>query len=348
MQRICGSLADAGYDVTLVGREMPGSMPLKPRNYRQVRLHCMTNKGFGFYAEYNLKLWRHLLKAKPDLVCAIDLDTILPVYIATKRLGIPRVYDAHELFCEMKEVRSRKQVYDFWKRIEKFCVPRFRYGYTVNDPIRQILNHDYLRSYEVIMNVPLLRAAPAVERVPPFVIYQGAVNEGRCFEELIPAFMNIEVPLHIYGDGNFLGQAKALVAQYGLEKKVLFKGKLSPEELRIKTREAALGITLFEADSQNNYLSLANRFFDYIHAGIPQVCMNYPAYQQILEEYPVGLALDKPERGAIATAINRLLTEPELRQHIMDACERARNHYNWQHESQRLIQYYQQIFEHAG
>ena len=64
------------------------------------------------------------------------------------------MYDAHELFCEMKEVVTRPTVYKFWKGIERFAVPRFKYGYTVNHPIKNILKKDYGVNYEIIMNVP--------------------------------------------------------------------------------------------------------------------------------------------------------------------------------------------------
>ena len=47
---------------------------------------------------------------------------------------------------------------------------------------------------------------------------------------------------------------------------------LQPEELRLITAEAYIGINLVENNGLSNYLSLANKFFDYIHAGIPQLC----------------------------------------------------------------------------
>jgi hypothetical protein len=56
MHRICGSLTDAGYQVTLIGRQLPSSQKLSTKNFQQVRLKCIWNKGFLFYFEYNLRL----------------------------------------------------------------------------------------------------------------------------------------------------------------------------------------------------------------------------------------------------------------------------------------------------
>src|SRR5205085_12248823 len=96
MIRICTTLAHAGYKVTLFGRKVPSSIPLLPRPYHQYRTHCYFNKSFLFYTEFNIRLFLYLLWKKADLVCAIDLDTILPCYLISAIKNIPRVYDAHE------------------------------------------------------------------------------------------------------------------------------------------------------------------------------------------------------------------------------------------------------------
>jgi len=49
MERICSTMANAGYKVTLVGRTMPGSVALDKRSYGQVRLNCRYHKGKLFY-----------------------------------------------------------------------------------------------------------------------------------------------------------------------------------------------------------------------------------------------------------------------------------------------------------
>src|SRR5580700_3758250 len=126
MHRICNSLANAGYSVRLIGRRLPGSLALRQTKYEQKRLGCLVNKGPLFYAEFNLRLFFYLIFKKIDGLCAIDLDTILPVLLVSKIKRVPRVYDAHELFCEMKEVITRPSIYRRWKRIERFAVPKFK------------------------------------------------------------------------------------------------------------------------------------------------------------------------------------------------------------------------------
>ena len=343
MTRICTSLQNNGYEVLLIGRRLRNSLPLLQHAFQQRRLFCFFEKGKLFYVEYNLRLFVFLLFQQMDLICAIDLDTILPCYLVSVIRGKKRVYDAHELFCEMKEVVTRPSVYEFWKRIEKFAVPRFKYGYTVNHPIRNILKKDYGVNYEIIMNVPFRTEYSETEK-QNFIIYQGTVNHGRSFETLIPAFQWIDCPFFIYGDGNFYEECKELINEYKLEDKVFLKGKLLPAELKSITPKALMGITLFENTGLSNYYSLGNRFFDYIQAGIPQLCVDFPVYREINNEHEVAVLITDLSPKSIAEAVNSLLQDKKLQNRLQQNCMEARKVYNWQNEEEKLVQYYRRVF----
>jgi glycosyltransferase involved in cell wall biosynthesis len=254
MDRISAAMARAGYEVLLIGRNRKDSLQLLPKSFRQKRLPCSFSSGFLFYAEYSIRLFFTLLFLEADIICAIDLDTILPVYLVTAIKQQKRVYDAHELFTEMKEVVTRPHIHKVWMAIERFAVPRFRNGYTVNDFIAGELLKRYGVHYAVTRNLPYRRlteaADPNRERI---LICQGAVNEGRSFETLIPAMKDVNARLMIIGTGNFYKQAKELVRLHSLEDKVEFRGDLIPDELRICTPLAYIGITLFEKTGMNQY-----------------------------------------------------------------------------------------------
>lgn len=358
MIRICTTLAQQGYTVTLVGRKLNASAPLQTYPFHQKRLYCWFTKGPLFYAEYNLRLFLWLLLQKADCICAIDLDTILPCYFASKLKECKRVYDAHELFCEMKEIVTRPSRYKMWKWIERFTVPKFKHGYTVCKPIAEEFEKMYGVQYEVVRNVPVInrqkekgvrnmeyKEQPSTLNLIPstFLLYQGAVNEGRSFETLIPAMKQVDAPLHIYGDGNFLAQTKALINNNRLQHKVELKGKLKPAELSTVTAAAYAGITLFENNGLSNYLSLANRFFDYIQAGIPQLCVDYPAYRNINHQFEIALLIPDTSEQAIANGLNKLLSDPVLYKRLQSNCQLAAAVLNWQEEEKRLINFYKKL-----
>jgi glycosyltransferase involved in cell wall biosynthesis len=278
-----------------------------------------------------------------DLICAVDLDTIIPCFFISLLRNKKRVYDAHELFCEMKEVVSRPSIHSFWKFVERRTLPKFKNGYTVNHSISSIYNKEYRVHYQVIRNVPYLVETTLQSEKERFIIYQGAVNEGRSFETLIPAFKYIDYPLFVYGDGNFFDKAVELVNRYGLQDKVIFKGKLLPSELKKITPKALLGVALVENNGLNSYYSLANRFFDYIHACVPQVCVNYPEYSYINQQYKVAMLIDDLSPESIATAVNSLIRDTQLYETMTRNCQAARQVYNWQKEEVKLIDFYKSI-----
>jgi glycosyltransferase involved in cell wall biosynthesis len=279
-----------------------------------------------------------------DGVIAIDLDTILPVLCVSQLKRIPRIYDAHELFCDMKEVVERPLIRRIWSCIESFSVPKFHWGYTVNHYLSDYFKNNYNRQYSIIRNMAVHKPGLEKNDRESFILYQGAVNEGRCFEVLIPAMRNVQSTLMICGAGNFLEQAKRLVEHYGLKHKITFKGELLPDALRELTRKAKVGITLFEKHSQNNYYSLANRFFDYVQAGTPQLAMNYPAYAELNQIHEVAVLLDEATETSVSVAINRLLEDDSCWNRHHQACLQAATTWNWQHESIELIRFYKTIF----
>lgn len=343
MIRICGSLAEAGYRVTLVGRKLKGSAALAQTSYHQHRIRCTFNKGFLFYAEFNLRLFYWLLSQKTDVICAIDLDTILPCYLLSRIKKIPRVFDAHELFCEMKEVVRRPLVKRVWTAIEKYCVPRFENGYTVSSMIAAHYRKSYGVNYALIRNMPIDRHIPPASQRGRFILYQGAVNEGRCFEQLIPAMKWVKMPLHIYGDGNFVEQVRELIHMNGLEDRVFLKGKLLPAELPSLTRTAFIGISLFDGSVMHNRYSLANRFFDFIQAGVPQICSHFPAYRELNDQFGVALMVEEHSSDNIAASLNKLIENELIYEEMVKNCQVAARVLNWQHEVGSLLDFYQKL-----
>ena len=344
MIRICTSLANAGYTIKLTGRKLKNSLPLINQPFQQKRLRCLFTKGKLFYAEYNIRVLFYLLFKKMDCICSIDLDTILPCYFISKLKNIPRVYDAHELFCEMKEIVSRPNIYRAWKKIEKYTVPKFLNGYTVSKPIADEFNKMYKVSYEVIKNIPLKKDIQIPEKKEKYIVYQGAVNEGRSFETIIPAFKFVNAQLIICGDGNFMQKAKQLAAEYDLNEKIIFKGYLLPKELQNYTIEAWIGINLVDDKGLNNYYSLANRFFDYMHAGLPQLCVDFPAYREINEEFEFAVLMCDLSPENIARQINILLEDEDLYRRLQRNCMSSRKVFNWQNEEVKLIHFYKKLF----
>lgn len=316
----------------MIGRKLDTSIQLEQTEFKQKRIRCFFNKGALFYAEYNLRLFFFLLFKKMDGVCAIDLDTILPCLFVSKLKGIQRIYDAHEYFTEMKEVRTRPRIQNVWRRIEKYAVPKYKYGYTVSAGIAGEFKKRYRINYEVIRNFPLLKSLQINSLSEKILLYQGAVNEGRAFEYLTPAMKNIPYKLIICGDGNFMEQLKLLIKDNEVENKIELKGMLQPSHLWMEAQKATLGLGLADKEGLNQYLALPNKFFEYMHATVPQLTMNYPEYQKVNKEFEVAVLLDELSVESISKSINNIMEDEALLNRLKTNCMEARKVFCWQNE----------------
>jgi len=343
MYRICNSLSAAGYQVHLVGRHKPDSKPLSEKNYAQVRLNCLFVRGKLFYLEYNIRLFAYLLFKKFDVICSIDLDTILACYTAAVLKGRKCVYDAHEYFTELPEVVGRPMVRNAWQALEKFVIPRIERGYTVSKSIAEAFAKKYRKPFEVILNVPVLKDLDHADKTNPYILYQGALNEGRGLENLILAMKDLDSELHIAGEGDLSEQLRELSRSTGVDDKVKFLGYVQPDDLREVTLGAYVGINILEDKGMSYRFSLSNKFFDYIEAELPSVCIDFPEYKRINDEHEVAVLVSDVDVLTIRSALERLMDDQDLYNRLKQNCMKAREVFNWQKEEKKLLDLYKSI-----
>lgn len=346
MQRICRSLYSGGYSVELVGREKPNSVALKTESFKQTRLHCWFHKGKLFYLEYNLRLFFYLLFTRFDAVCAIDLDTIAAAFCVGRIKRAKLVYDAHEYFTEVPEVVRRRRIQKVWQWVERAFVPLSDLSYTVSQGLAALFEAQYHQKFEVIRNVPYLKVPVQNEKVdipPRFILYQGSLNEGRGLEQLIAAMASINCTLKLAGEGDLSEELRRLTVKLHLQHKVEFLGYVNPEQLKQLTSSAYIGINILENKGLNYYHSLANKFFDYLQAGVPQVCIDFPEYKKINGENQVALLIKNTSIHEIIPAVQRLLGDNSFYSQLQSNCIRGALKLNWQEEEKKLLSLYNEL-----
>lgn len=346
MQRICRSLCAGGYTVELVGRKRHYSVAIQTEPFKQTRLSGWFEKGKLFYFEYNLRLFWYLLFTRFDAVCAVDLDTITPAFYVGRWKSAKLVYDAHEYFTEVPEVVSRKRIKKVWQWVERIFVPRFDLCYTVSQGLADLFEAKYHRKFEVIRNLPYRLAQLSKNKdrsSSPFILYQGALNEGRGLEPLIEAMTAIDCSLKMVGEGDLSGELRELTSKLHLQTKVEFLGYVKPEPLKQLTATAYIGINILENKGLNYYHSLANKFFDYLQAGVPQVCIDFPEYKKINDENQVALLIKNTSVHEIKAAVQRLLTDNSLYSQLQSNCIQSAMKFNWQEEEKKLLSLYHDL-----
>jgi len=339
MIKICTAFVEFGHQVTLVGREKKTSKPLVDRPFQQVRLKVSAEKGKFFYYQFHQALKQWLLSQKMDILYAVDLDTLVAcAQIKQRKKDLNLVYDAHEYFTEVPELLGRPMVKKIWGFLANYGISKADTCITVSETLGEVLAQKYGRKFHIVRNVPTLKPLPTLSpKAPKIILYQGVLNKGRGLEATILAMHKIsDAQLWLVGMGDIENDLKTLVQQENLTKKVIFKGHFRPHELSELTQQAWLGINLLEGESLNYFYSLANKFFDYMMAGIPSLNMNFPEYHRILSEYPMGLLLTELSPDEIARQINELMEQPDFYRQMVDEAKKARTVFNWELEKRKL------------
>jgi len=341
MQRICGSLSKAGYDITLVGRQKKNSAPLASQPFRQKRIRCIFEKGKLFYFEYNLRLFLLLwFSSSTDCYSAVDLDTILPCLLVAKLKGKKLVYDAHEYFTEVPEVIHRPLVKKAWEWMERLSLKRVDRAYTVSAGIADLFINKYEVDFEIIRNVPLKNFQDYPPASEEYILYQGALNVGRAIEHYIKAMHHVSCKLYLAGEGDLSQQLRELTSREKLDDKVKFLGFVPPAELKRITAQAKIGLNCAENLGLSYYYSLNNKLFDYIMAGVPQIITDFPEFMRIQEEYRIAMVVKNLSSEELSSSINRLLSDKQLYAQLKENCRKAREILNWENEEKKLLAIY--------
>ena len=228
--KVCNSLIKHNYSVLLIGRKLKNSNPIN-RVYPIKRFKLIFNRGFLFYAEYNIRLFLFLLFSKKDILLSNDLDTLIPNFIISKLQGKKLVFDSHELFSEVPELVNKPLRKKFWQQLENYFIPKVKNCYTVCESIAAYYNKNYNTFFKVVRNCPydkpnIKSSLPINTHEKKIILYQGAINLGRGLELMIDTMNYLDDFIFIIiGNGDILEQLQQKVIKLKLNDKVFFLGK---------------------------------------------------------------------------------------------------------------------------
>lgn len=336
MQRIAKSLHNDGYEVHWISRFEGDN---KNDFFQHIKLNPFIKSGFLFYAFFNIRLFFKLLFKSFDLVYSVDLDTVLPCYLASRIRNKKIIFDAHEYFTEVPELIGRAGVKKFWQSIANFCLPKIKHNITVGSKLSQIFAERYKSEYSVVRNISQeVKMTFGLHSKKDTLVYLGAVNKGRGVELAIEALRGLtEKKLKVIGGGDLLLEMKELSLKLDVADRVEFLGYVKPEEIQEHMQGCYLALNLLLAESESYYYSLANKFFDYLHFGIPALNMAYPEYEMIHEKYGLGPLIDNYTLEDLVSAIQKMEV-PEHYEERLKGLEQAKMDFKWENEEKKLLE----------
>lgn len=336
MIRIADSLLSLKYEVIIVGRSRSDSPELTKQNFRQHRFRLWFEKGKLFYIQYNIRLFFYLLFHRFDIVYSVDLDSLLPGWLVARIKRKKIIYDAHEYFTELPELEGRPFTKNCWELIGKICVPRVDAAITVSFSLAEEFEKKYKQIFSVVRNVPLYEEVRFIPKAKKIILYQGVINKGRGIIEMLDALTEIDAEFLIAGRGDITEEVKLKIEKLQLQDKVHLLGNLDPVELKKITEKAAIGLNLLDSSSKNYYFSLANKFFDYVQAAIPSICMNFPEYEKLNREFEVSILIPDFKKETLCDAVNKLLADEKFYHTLQGNCLQAAKQWCWQEEGKKI------------
>lgn len=349
--KVAQTLHDAGYGVTVVGREKRDSLPMPATPYRVVRLQLRYEAGPQFYAEFNLRLFHFLLRQRVDVLNANDLDTLLANYCAAVLKRVPIVYDSHEYFTGVPEIQNRPPVKRAWETIERLIFPRLQHVFTVNESIARLYRDQYGKEVRVLKNLPrrsrpVTRTSRGALGLPEdrfIVILQGAgINVDRGAEEAVEAMRHVEgALLLIVGSGDIIPQLRQRVSgDPVLEERVRILGRRPWDELMQLTAAADLGLTLDKDTNINYRYSLPNKLFDYIKAGTPVLASRLVEIEKVVTGYDIGTTVDSHDPHEIARVLRGIMADEPRRARWRRNLPVASGELCWENQEEELLSVY--------
>ncbi len=286
------------------------------------------------------------IRLKAQVYFASDLYSLPIAYLAARLNRSKLIYDSRELYSSIAALKDRQAAQWVWRVVERVLIRRVNAVVTVNDSIAWILSRQYgIPKPVVLLNCPQyqelersnrLRELCHISEEKHILLYQGGFQRGRGI------FVSLELIQHLpncvlvlLGDGPLKEYLHIRIEE--LKDRVYMVEAVPVDQLLRYTASADVGLCLIENHGISYYHSLPNKFFEYVMAGVPVVASRFPEMKKIVDNHRVGETTDPDDVTEIVEKIQKLL-HAGYHDEIVHNCRRTAKIYNWDHESEKLIE----------
>lgn len=296
---------------------------------------------------------RQIINKACELECDLyhfhDPD-LLPVGLKLLKKGRLIIYDVHEdlprdiLYKSYIPGALRKPLSSFVELYENRLSSRFSYIITSTPYIRD-------RFLKINSNTADIKNYPLLDELfdeqtgnnrSNDICYLGGIARNRGIFEMIKALENLNIKLHLAG--NF--ETPLLKQQLQNEKawpNVVEYGYVGRPQIRDILGRCSIGMVILHPIS-TFIESLPIKLFEYMSAGLPVICSDFPLWKSIVEDNNCGICINPKSVNEITAALEFLLNNQakavEMGHNGRAAVEKF---FNWNAEESRLIDIYKKL-----
>lgn len=237
------------------------------------------------------------------------------------------------------------------KMIERRYLPACHYITAPSTSIAERLAEQYgLKQPLVLYNVfPLALASKVTEpsqrlAVRPLRLhwFGQTIGEGRGLEEAVAATRDLgdDVELHLRGRVTDAYRSHLeSIATTGSPVKIFFHPVIKHDEVIMSMEEFDVGLSLERADHGNYALTVTNKLFSYLLAGLAVAATDTPGHREILRQIPsAGFLYEAGKPESLAAGVRHWhLDRAALRQAQQAAWDAARARFCWDIEKEKFL-----------
>lgn len=209
------------------------------------------------------------------------------------------------------------------------------------DPARVHMIHEsYNEDCRPMSDDEARRRTAAYDLPEPFVLFVGGITPLKNFGNLLRAYRGIrdEVPHHLVAAGFKrwkYSEDLALIGKLGLEDRVRFLGFVPDEDLpALYNRAEAFAMpSLYEGFGMPVLEAMA--------CGCPVVTTNTGCSPEVAGD--AALLVDPHDPGDIAAGIRRVLTDPSLREELVERGFRRAGQFSWERCARETLDLFEQL-----
>lgn len=354
IRREASALADAGYDVTVIG-DRPGPVhPIRNVAVRYSRPMASRASWAGRSTLRNPVRWlllpihrrrddRSFIRAAAREAAALDVDLVhahdLVALRSAWRCRKPHtrlVYDAHECWTGRRQVGCPDPVGRLVDaRRERRLGGAADVVLTVSDELADWLRtHRAFPDVRVIRNTAMPRDGPLPQH-PQAAHYGGRIDEER---DLVTAAIGTAAVEGI--DLILRGIADPGVAAALARLEVEALPPITTDELADELASAGVGLVTLTGGCINHRVALPNKLFQAVQVGVPVVAADLPAIRRLVDQFHLGAVYRPGDAESFATALMEVLNNySAYRAHV----NRAKDALSWERDAALLTSIYSEV-----
>lgn len=286
---------------------------------------------------------RHMAALKPAVYHCHDFNTVWAGVRARRIHRAPMIYDAHELYAYQSLPRFTRRRRLMVRLVERYVIRRAGAVISANDSFADRMHEMYGGTRAtVVRNVPEMPDGVEVDidaerPQPPVLLYLGAIVDGRGIPAAIRAVAQIDgVVLRCVGPvvrQQCKEDYKALARELGVSDRVTIEPPVPPGDVVAFAAEATIGLCLIEDVAVSYRLSLPNKLFECMHAGLPLVGSDLPEIRRLIDRHGFGLTADPEDTDSVVRALRTILSDEALARKMRENALAAAKEHTWEKEA---------------